>query len=275
MTDLPVEAHSVPSRLGVSLSIEGERLVGRLDPVASVCERGTVPVAALVFLADVVAGLAVDTDPDTWTFTSDISVRAPLAPTPSFVEGTSITRRAGRRSITCEVPLSTTSGSWGTCFIGFARVERRAGDPPKPSFDVEAAVAHWEHIPPLSESLRTAMPVVSRDPAAGVVAVDLRPELLNPAGALQGAMVAYLAEAAAEDLADHHLADHHRGGGPGAHVVTEMDIRFLAQNRTPTIVSRAELVGPPEEGLVRVDLLDDTGRLTTAVQARVRRAPRP
>lgn len=227
--------------------------------------------SALVFLADVVAGLAVDTDPDAWTFTSDVSVRIPAALAPPAVEARSITRRAGRRSITCEVLLTADGVSWGSCFIGFARVPRRDGDLPKPDFTVAMAVEHWQAIPPLEQPLREAVGVEVRDAATGEVAVELRPEVLNPAGALQGAMVSYVAEVAAEELMEHHQPA--SSGLPW--VVTEIEVRFLAQNRVSPIVSRARFVGPPDEGLVRIDLLDDdgAGRLTTAVVARLRPGP--
>ena len=75
-------------------------------------------------------------------------------------------------------------------------------------------------------------------------------------------MVAGLAETAAEDLADHL-----RLLGTDRHVVTEIEIRFLAQNRVSPIVSSAWPAGRPEDGLIRVDLVDDggSGRLTTSV----------
>ena len=59
------------------------------------------------------------------------------------------------------------------------------------------------------------------DPLAGALEMPVTPELRNPAGTLQGAMVALLAEAAAEELVSA------RFGLPA--VVTELDLRYLAQ----------------------------------------------
>ena len=59
---------------------------------------------------------------------------------------------------------------------------------------------------------------------------------------MQGAMVAGLAETAAEDLADHL-----RLLGTDVHVVTEIEVRYLAQNRVSPIVSQAWVVGRPAE----------------------------
>jgi acyl-coenzyme A thioesterase PaaI-like protein len=157
---------------------------------------------------------------------------------------------------------------WGSSLISFAKVARREGDPVKPPFDAHAAVTRMP-TEPLKETLRAAAGFVSRDRSQGVVASELRTELLNPAGAMQGAVVAGLVEAAAEDLADEQL------GGDRPYVVTEMEVRFLAQNRLSPIVSAARFVGAPSDGLVRVDLFDNDGkgRLTTAAVVRVAPAP--
>jgi len=268
VTDLPLQ-HSIPSRLGTTMWNEGDRLLGRLVPPPALCSRGTVSAAALAFFVDAVAGVTIDIDPDVWAFTSELSLRAPLAPPPSAIDGSTVVLRNGRRSVTCEVPMLVGGAEWGTCFIGFSRVARREGDPAKVFLDPDAA-GRRPLGTPLDEPLRSAAGFTSVDPASGVVTVDLRADLLNPAGALQGAIVAGLAEAAAEDLADHH-----RAMGTDLHVVTEIEVRYLAQNRTTPIQSQARFVGSPSEGLIRVDLVDDAGRgrLTTSVLARVRPAP--
>src|SRR5690606_14814611 len=95
----------------------------------------------------------------------------------------------------------------------------------------------------------------------GEVSVEVTPELRNPAGALQGAMVALLAECAAEDLATHH------SGRP--RVVTELDVRFLFQAREGRVRARAEPIGDPAAGVVDVTLVhEDTGRTVAQVFAR-------
>lgn len=271
MTDLPVET-SIPSRLGVRLTVlDDGSLTGDLLVNPALCDRGVVPAYALVFLADVVAGVSIDTDPDAWAFTSDVSVRAPLRPAPGIVTCTPIELRGGTRSSTCEAELTVDGLGWGHCFIAFSRVPRRDTDPVKLPFD-PAKSADRLAAPPLTEGLRSSAGFRSIDPAAGVVAAELRPDLLNPAGAMQGAMVSGLAEAAAEDLADHL-----RLLGTDRHVVTEVEVRFLAQNRESPIVTRSRVLGAAEDGLIRVDLVDDDGRgrITTSVLARVRPALGP
>ncbi len=268
MTDVPADFHMIPSRLGVSFRLDDDRFVGILHPPTALCVRGVVPAAAIVYLTDVVTGVPVDQDVESWLFTSELSVRAPLAPPPASIESWSTTLRAGRRSVTCEAPLFVDGTEWGTCFAGFARVPRREGES-KIEIDTAGVVARGT-APPLDIPVREAVGIETLDRARGVASVDLRYDLLNPAGALQGAMVAALAEAAAEDLADHH-----RALGTDLHVVTEMEIRYLAQNRVSPIVTEFRFVGPPSEGLVRVNLIEDggRGRRGSAILARVRPAP--
>ena len=264
VTDLPSVISSVPSRLGTTLTLDGDQLVGHLVSPSQIATRGAVSVAAVAFLIDVVGGMTIDVDPTCWAFTSDLSIRLPLAPAPAMVDTRLTVLRNGARSAACEIDLLVDGVEWGSSIISFAKVARRDGDPVKPPFDAKAAVTRMPAVP-LDEPLRSAAGFVSIDPARGVVQADLREELLNPAGAMQGAVVAGLVETAAEDLADAVL------GGDRAHVVTDMEVRFLAQNRQAPIASSARFVGPPSDGLIRVDLVDDggRGRLTTAGVVRI------
>ena len=266
VTDIPSVLSSVPSRLGTTLSLRDGRLLGTLSSPPSIACRGAVSLAAVSFLIDVVGGLTIDTDPDAWAFTSDLSIRLPLSHAPAAVETQAIVLRSGARSALCEMPLMVDGNEWGSALIGFSKVPRREGDPVKPPFDVHAAVTRMPTVP-LEVSLREAAEFRSIDPTKGVVSSELRTELLNPAGAMQGAVVAGLIESAAEDFADSAF------GGDRDHVVTEMEIRYLAQNRVAPIVSSARFVGAPSDGRLRVDLVDDggNGRLTTAAVVRVSR----
>ena len=268
MTDIPSVISSIPSKLGTRLTLDGDQLVGHLLSPPEIAARGAVSMAAVAFLIDVVGGLTIDTDPDNWAFTSDLSIRLPLDVAPVSVDTRAIILRNGARSAVCEMPLTVNGKEWGSSLISFAKVSRREGDPVKPPFDANAAVTRMPTAP-LGETLRSASGFVTRDSSQGIVAAKLRTELLNPAGAMQGAVVAGLIEAAAEDLADCVL------GGDRPHVVIEMEVRFLAQNRLAPIVSSARFVGDPSDGRIRVDLRDDdgNGKLTTAAVVRVAAGP--
>jgi acyl-coenzyme A thioesterase PaaI-like protein len=165
------------------------------------------------------------------------------------------------------VPLTLPSGEeLGVGLTGFARVARRDTDPSKPDLDVVMLAEAWAGIPPLDVPLREAAGVRVVDASTGAVELVLRPDLLNPAGALQGAMVALVAEVAGEELATTTI------GSP--QVVTDIDIRYLAQARQGPIRSRARFVGPPADGSIVVDLVDITlDKLVTTVTLRTHPAP--
>ena len=100
---------------------------------------------------------------------------------------------------------------------------------------------------------------------AGVVEMPVTPEVRNPAGTLQGAMVALVAEAAAEETASACTST-------SRPVVTEssFDLRYLAQTGAGPVRSRCGLLGDGPDVPVQVELVATTScdRLTTLVYAR-------
>ena len=113
----------------------------------------------------------------------------------------------------------------------------------------------------LTRPLREEAGIVVLDPTAGALEMQVTPELRNPAGTLQGAMVALLAEAAAEEMASS------RFDIPA--VVTELDLRYLAQTGAGPVQSRCRLLGEGPDAPIEVELFDiSSDRLTTLVYAR-------
>lgn len=268
MTDLPVAATAIPNRLGTTMSWDEGDLVAHLTTMPATTVEGALRASVVVYLVDVAAGIQVDTDPEAWTFTSDLSLRLPRAAAPPRLDARTTVLRGGRRSVTADVALTDETGApWGWSTIGFTRVPRRPGDPPKPTVDPADLSAAWERIPLLDEPLRAAVDIRVLEPSRGEAEIDVRPDLTNPAGALQGAMVALVVESAAEELASH------RAGAP--RFVTELDLRFLGQGRVGPVRSRAWFIGPPDDEVIRVELRDagaDDKLLTTAL-ARTRPLP--
>lgn len=275
MTDIGVTnehthgvAWSIPSRLGATAQLCDGTMTGDLRALPATLVHGALRVSAVVFLVDAVAGLAVDTDPDSWCFTADLSVRMPAMQAPDRVLARAEILRMGGRSASASVPLSLEDGAdLGLGLLTFARVPRRDGDPEKHDIDVAQLAALWAAVPPLDVPLRDAAGIEVLDAERGVVSMPLRPDLLNPAGALQGAMVALVAEAAAEELAS--------AAAGRAQIVTDIDVRYLTQARTGPVQSRARFIGPPHDGSIAIDLLDAglDGKLLTTVTARTRPAP--
>ena len=268
MTDLPANLTAVPSRLGATALVDGRGLVIEIDNIQpELLHHDVLRLSVLTFIVDVAAGVTLDTDPDCWTFTTDLSLRMQALRAPAKVTATTTILRQGRRSahglveVVDEHLRRVASGA-----IGFARVPRKAGDPPKPLVSPDLMTGRFTGRERVSSPLRDEAGIVSIDAAHGVVEIAVRPEVCNPAGTLQGAMVALVAEAAAEDLVG-SLSD-------GPVVITEVDIRYLAQATVGPVRTECRLLGNGPDAPVEVRLIDSAnGRLSTLVYARAAPAP--
>jgi acyl-coenzyme A thioesterase PaaI-like protein len=262
MTDIGGLAVSVPYRLGAMAQFDDGELTVYLYPTPEMLYHGVLRASVLSYMIDVAAGISVDDDNDVWTLTTDMTVRMRPLPVPSFIAARNRVLRRGRRSSTCLVDLTTEDGSpFGVGAIGFANIPRKESDPVKPTFTPELAAQWMSGAASLSQPLRNEAGIEVVDAYEGIVEVAVTPELLNPAGTLQGAMVALVAEAAAEDF----LAA--RFGSPV--VVTDLDLRYLARTHRGPVRTRCELLGTATGAPVQVELTDiSTNQLTTLVYAR-------
>jgi acyl-coenzyme A thioesterase PaaI-like protein len=253
---------SVPSRLGVSARFEDSDLVLELRPEEETLHNGVVRASVLSFVVDVVAGVPLDRDTDVWTLTSDMSVRMRPMPAPDRIDATSKILRRGRRSATCLVELKSAEGvPVAVGAIGFVNITRKPTDPPKPNVPLGQIPLIFRDPGTLTRPLREEAGIEVIDAAEGVVQVEVTPDLRNPAGTLQGAMVALLAEAAAEEL----LAT--RFESPV--VVTDLDLRYLRMAHVGPVRTRSRLLGSGPDASVQVELIDtSTDQITTLVYAR-------
>src|SRR3954451_18304113 len=213
---------AVPSMLGARALVDDRGLVIELEPHAAVLHHGVVRASVVSYLVDVVSGVSVDSDEDVWTFTTDMTVRMLPVPAPRRLVATNEVLRRGRRSITCAVRVTDERGTdVASGAIGFAHVPRKPTEPPKYHLTPEDAAELFAHGGLLARPLREEAGVVALDPSNGVVELPVRPEVCNPAGTVQGAIVALVAEAATEDFVGHRM------GVPVT--VTDLDLRYLAQ----------------------------------------------
>jgi len=265
VTDLPAGPVFVPGRLGVrARHVDGE-LVLDVHPQPGVQHHGVTRASVLTFAVDALSGLLMDGDPDLWTFTTDLTLRMRAVPSPEVVTATHTVLREGRRSVTCAVELTAEGRHVASSSIGFARVPVRPGDPPKPVVPPELAPEIFSGLPMLSAPLRPEAGVVALEPP-GVVEMAVTPDVVNPAGTLQGAMVALAVEAAAEDF------EAARSGTDV--VVVDLDVRFLAPARVGPVRSSVRALGESPFGPVEVRLHDlSDGHLATLAYARAVRAP--
>jgi acyl-coenzyme A thioesterase PaaI-like protein len=263
MTDLPANLASVPGRLGATGVVDERGLVIEIEPSVEVLQHGILRASVVTFAVDVVAGVTLDTDPDAWTFTTDLTLRMRPVPAPPRITAFGTILRQGRRSAHCRVDVVDDTGvQVGHSAIGFAHVPRKPTDPPKPIVSAQDVADRFSTRDRITEPLREEAGIVAIDPRAGVVELAVRPEVCNPAGTIQGAMVALVAEAATEDLL---------GSTGQAVVVTDLDLRYLGQATVGPVRTRCRPLGddlracPP----VEVELVDlSTGRVTTLAHCR-------
>ena len=268
MTDLPSNLTAVPSRLGSTALLDERGLVIEINDVQDeLLHHGVLRLSVLTFIVDVSAGVTLDTDPDRWSFTTDLSLRMQAVPAPSKVTASTTILRQGRRSAHGLVEVVDDEHHLVAAgAIGFAHVPRRADDPPKPQVSPGLLVERFTGHERISSPLRDEAGIIPIDAARGVVEIAVRPEVCNPAGTLQGAMVALVAESAAEDLIG-SLVDE-------PVVVTELDIRYLAQANVGPVRTQSRLLGTGPNDPVEVRLVDTgTGRFSTLVYARAAPAP--
>ena len=263
MTDLPTNLHSVPGGLGATGLVDERGLVIEIEPRDELLHHRVLRASVISFAVDVVAGVTLDTDPDAWTFTTDLTLRMRPVPAPRKITASGTILRQGRRSAHGLLEVVDERGEEvATGAIGFAHVPRRPTDPPKPIVSPDDVAARFSTADRITRPLREEAQIVSVDPSAGVVEMAVRPEVCNPAGTIQGAMVALVAEAATEDLLE---------STGQAVVVTDLDIRYLGQTTVGPVRSRCHVVGgdlrscPP----IQVELIDvATDRITTLAYTR-------
>jgi acyl-coenzyme A thioesterase PaaI-like protein len=267
MTDVSSTGSSLPSRLGVAARFQDDQLILELRPQEETLHHGIIRASVLAFIIDVVAGIPLDQDGDMWTLTSDMTVRMRPVPAPERIEATCEILRQGRRSATSLVDLRTDTGvPIATGAIGFVKVPRKPTDPPKPNVPPGRTPTIFRDPMTLTRPLREEAGIQVIDAAEGIVQVEVTADLRNPAGTLQGAMVALLAEAAAEDLMAARFKSNF--------VVTDLDLRYLRKAEVGPVRTRSTLLGVGPEAPVQVELIDtSTGEITTLVYARAVQVP--
>jgi acyl-coenzyme A thioesterase PaaI-like protein len=259
---------TLAARMGIRAEQTDGTWTAVLDPYAELEAHGVVRISVWALMADMVGGMTADAvSGDDWTFTTDLSVRAPRRRVPGRVVGTSRALRMGRHDLATEVWMREDDGSlFAYAHAGFTRLARRPGDNPKPVADANAQ-ERWFGRKLLDAPLALLAGCDVVDASRGRLEVELTDVLRNPAGAMQGAMVALVGEVSAEAIATHHTGVQQ--------VVTDLDVRYLAMGRVGPIVSTATLIGPPDAGSIAVELRDrgNGDRVVSALLARTAPAP--
>lgn len=207
-------------------------------PHPEICSHGIIRGAVLVMMVDVGAGfVAEQCSGDDWSFTVDIGIRR--QPTVAErIDGVPVVQRAGR-TVSIDVPMTDHQGRATASGVAtFIRLPRRAHDPARPDFPPDSVLQWAPADAPLEELLDATS-------TSNGLAVELRPDLLNPAGILQGGVTALLAELAAQRQLE-------TAGGRNL-VVTGFDVRYITMGRVGPFEAVVEPIGPDMAAVRVVD----------------------
>ena len=230
-----------------------------IEPYPEICAGGVLLPAVIAAAVDIVGSLYTrEIAGGDATFTTDLSIRAPARFVPERILARGKLLRAGRRMITSSVVLEAAGQPFAYGESSFMRMPRLGDARPVSELGMPAVIPSV----PLERALADEVGIEVVDASAGRVEVALRPALRNPEGSMQGALVALLAQVAAETLA--------RNADGKAQIVTELDLRYLAAAKLGPMEATADWVESPAAGMVRVALRDrgNQDRVTAAVLAR-------
>ncbi len=254
------------AQLGIYCDPVAQPGYGKLRVFDEQCHGGQVRASVLMLIADITGGMIGEKeDPECWHFTTDFQLRTADVPLPDQIDVYAEVLRAGASTLTCECRFSTPDGTEvGYAQIGFGRHHQRPGDPAKPIHDPPRP--DLMGLPDIDRPLAEVAGIEVVDASVGHVEVELTPQLLNPAGIMQGAMVTLVGEVGAETFAEHQF------GSP--HAVADMDIRYLLGGKIGPVYSTCRWMGDPSSGWVVAEIRDlgKGDRLMATMMMRVRPA---
>jgi uncharacterized protein (TIGR00369 family) len=246
--------------LRLSLELQGrQKAVLRAPAVPEIRARdGSLQAGAVATMVDVLAGVLTFhvVYPD-WMATSGLSVHLTGRPGPDTIEAAGRVIRAGRTMVIVDVnireqgvPPGGPGSPLGTAMISFSRLARREDTPPfEPDRENAETVEFGIPGSGLRQPYRHAAGVRFLDERAGVAEIEMRPYVRNSLGALQGGMIAVLADAAGESAA----------AAAAARPMTTRDltIQYLSQGKKGPFRTRTRVVRLTEDtALTRVEVVD-------------------
>ncbi len=243
------------TRYGFTRPASGDALLA-VEPVPELLRAGVLRATVIASAVDLAAGIVTrEAAGDDSTFTLDLSLRIPQPGAPERLEATASPLRTGRRFVTTAVRVEAGGALYAFGESTFMRVEH-VGPPRDVARLSIPATIPWH---PPERPLDLEAGVVTRDAATGHVELGLRPALMNPEGALQGALVALVIECAALALAE--------SAGLGPCAVSALDLRYLGPVSEGPVVSRASWLDSHRKEVIRVELHDEgrARRTSTAI----------
>jgi uncharacterized protein (TIGR00369 family) len=230
----------------------GRRSRAWMPVVDQICtDLGHARAGAIATLVDVIGGgLAATAAAPGWIATADLTLHLVAgAPAGSVVEARAGVLRAGRTTVVMEVELVDEHGrELGLATMSFAVLPRRETNPEVGGMSggpssMATTASH------LTRPLLEEIGIEVRDAARGEIAVPVLDWSRNSMGAMQGGVVATVAEVAAE----HAL----RAATATPLVVSDLHVTYLGFGRTGPVCSQVEVLGTGAgHGTARVELVD-------------------
>jgi uncharacterized protein (TIGR00369 family) len=229
-----------------------------------------VPRAGIVAtLVDVLGGgLAGLTARPSWIATADLTLHLLGRPLDGAIEARGRVLRAGRTTVVIDVALASETGERaGVATMSFAVLPRRDGNPVLDQVDTVQRMTMDGGVP-LDGPVLDRIGIRTVDAPGGVVELPYHDYVRNSLGAIQGGMMATVAEVAAQEALT---------AACGADVdVVDLQITYLALAKVGPVRSRTRvLASTPDHGVAHVELFDSgaDARLTTLVRAVAVRRP--
>jgi acyl-coenzyme A thioesterase PaaI-like protein len=196
-------------------------------------------------------GLAASAARPDWIATADLTLHMVAgAPPGSTVEARASVLRAGRTTVVLEVGLARDDGrTVGIATMSFSVLPRRDANPDVDSLRGTGPTTMATATSRLAAPLDAVLGLQVRDARAGIVEVPVSDWARNSMGAMQGGVVAMVADYAAEAAL--------RSAAAAPVVVTDLEVTYLGFGRAGPVVSRTEvLAASPDAASARVELSD-------------------
>jgi uncharacterized protein (TIGR00369 family) len=267
MTSYPPEHHLLRDlRFTFEHDVDAGRSRAFMPIVAEMCtDQGHARIGALATLIDVIGGgLAASSAQPDWIATADLTVHLVAGTRPgSVVEARAEVLRAGRTTIVMEVALvDDDARNLGLATMSFSVLPGRATNPDMSEVRESGPSTMAVETSRLAQPLPEMLGVEVRDAAAGVVDVPITDWARNSMGAMQGGVVAMVAELAAEAAA--------REAARAPLVVSDLHLTYVGFGRVGPVRTQADVLrATPGAATTRVRLVDEGAerRLMTLVTA--------
>jgi uncharacterized protein (TIGR00369 family) len=231
---------------------EGRRSRAWMPVVDELCtDLGRARAGALATLVDVVGGgLAASAAAPGWIATADLTLHLVRAARPgSVVEARARVLRAGRTTVVIEVALlDEGERDVGIATMSFAVLPRRDSNP-------EVSIVRQSSSTMATAESRLTRPLLEelgvhvRDAGRGEIDVPVIEWTLNSMGAMQGGVVATVAEVAAETAL--------RAATGEPLVISDLYVTYLGFGRAGPVRSAVDVLGTGSgHGSARVELVD-------------------